>query len=175
MPNPSPSTAIAWSDPDRHAAFDQWLHGLGLDAGTLRPASSDASFRRYFRIDTPQGGSAIVMDAPPPQEDITRFVRIAGLLRDADLHTPEVLALDAARGFALLGDLGSTLYIDALREATPGQADALMREALRALVRLQTSVEASTLPPYDEALLRRELAIFPEWCVEREFGKRWSD
>jgi len=114
------------------------------------------------------------MDAPPPQEDVRPFVRMAGLIADAGLNPPAVLACDAAQGFVLLADLGHTLYLQALREASPERADALMRDALHALVRFQQRVDATGLPRYDEALLARELALFPDWCVQREFGFDWT-
>lgn len=169
---------VAWPDPARQAAFDAWFAPLcrqhGLDAATLAPASADASFRRYLRV---QGGgrSLIVMDAPPPQEDVRPFVRVAGMIRDAGLHGPEVLAADEAQGFLLLTDLGRTLYLAALKEAGAAQADTLMRAAIRALVQWQARAPAAALPDYDEALLRRELALFPDWCVQREHGIAWGD
>jgi N-acetylmuramate 1-kinase len=176
--NTSPTPApIVWPDAARRHAFDTWLHGIsathGLKRETLRAASADASFRRYFRID---GGerSFIVMDAPPPQEDVRPFVHIAALLHDAGLNAPQVVAQDEPQGFLLLGDLGQRLYLDALRDATPSQADALMRDAIAALVRWQAQGDASSLPPYDEALLQREMALFPDWCVQREHGIAWS-
>jgi aminoglycoside/choline kinase family phosphotransferase len=171
--------AVIWADPLRHAEFERWLAPLAeqhrLRCETLRPASADASFRRYLRIDAAGGASFIVMDAPPPQEDVRPFVHVAKLIERAGLHAPQVLAADADQGFLLLTDLGSKLYLEALRGATPQQADQLMRDALHALVQWQTRVDASSLPPYDDALLRRELALFPDWCVEREFGVRWDD
>jgi aminoglycoside/choline kinase family phosphotransferase len=120
-PPASPVTSIAWSEPDRAAAFFAWLARVGprhaVVASTLRPASSDASFRRYFRADRSDGGSVVVMDAPPPQEDVRPFVHVAGLIAAAGLHAPRVLEADAANGFLLLDDLGSELYLDALRAA----------------------------------------------------------
>ena len=174
----SPSTApIAWPDAARHQAFERWLESVapphGLRRDTLRAASADASFRRYFRIDGAQH-SFIVMDAPPSHEDVRPFVHIAELHRSAGLNAPEVLAQDVAQGFLLLGDLGQRLYLDALRAATPSQADALMRDAIAALVRWQSQADASSLPPYDDALLRRELELFPDWCVQREHGITWT-
>src|SRR5262249_52865436 len=134
---------------------------------------ADASFRRYLRIGAATR-SYIVMDAPPPQEDVRPFVQIGGRIVAAGLHAPEVLAADEANGFLLLSDLGHTLYLEALRNAEPTEADRLMRPAVGALVQWQTRVDAHGLPPYDDALLRRELALFPEWCVQREFGRQWS-
>jgi hypothetical protein len=174
------SSTITWTDPAREQAFQAWLaplaaqHGLRLE--TLRPASADASFRRYLRIDAAAGGaSRIVMDAPPPQEDVRPFVHVAHLIETAGLRGPALLAVDETHGFILMSDLGQQLYLDALRQADPQQADVLMRQAINALVTWQAKVDASTLPVYDGALLQRELALFPEWCVQREFGVTWTD
>jgi aminoglycoside/choline kinase family phosphotransferase len=103
---------------------------------------------------------------------------VAALLADCGLNAPRVLEADAERGFLLLTDLGHRLYLDALDEAEaaaqPAASNALMRDAIAALVRWQLGADASTLPPYDDALLRRELALFPEWCVARELGVAWD-
>ncbi len=176
------SASLSWPDAARREAFDAWLAPLavahGLRLASLRSASADASFRRYFRIDTLDGDSRIVMDAPPPQEDVRPFVHVAALIAAAGLRVPRILAEDTAHGFLLLTDLGSTLYLGALDAALAVDdlktCDALMRDALAALVRLQTQADASTLPAYDEGLLRRELALFPQWCVEREMGVAWT-
>ena len=173
------AVSVSWPDPERRSAFERWLaplaaaHGLRLQ--TLRPASADASFRRYLRIDAASGPSLIVMDAPPPQEDVRPFVQVAALIEAAGLHGPTVLASDVERGFLLLSDLGSTLYLDALRQADSRQADRLMRDAIAALVQWQLHVPAEALPPFSAALLERDLGLFPEWCVQREFGVTWSD
>jgi N-acetylmuramate 1-kinase len=169
---------IPWPDATRRADFEDWLARIapvhGLQPQTLAPASADASFRRYLRV-AGRNGTLIVMDAPPPHEDVRPFVRMARRIADAGLHAPRVLEADADRGFLLLTDLGRTLYLDRLREADAPEADRLMRQALQALVHFQGHVAADDLPPYDEALLARELALFPEWCVQREFGIAWSD
>ena len=174
-----PDHAVPWPDPQRHAAFLNWLAPLlqrhALVPESLRPASADASFRRYLRLDSADGSSRIIMDAPPPQEDVRPFLQVAALIEAAGLHAPRVLEADPNAGFLLLQDLGSRLYLDALREASPQEADRLMRGVIDALVQWQQRVDATTLPPYDEALLQRELALFPEWCVAREFGVAWND
>ena len=173
-PNP-----IAWPDNTRRAAFDRWLAAItprhALRAETLASASADASFRRYFRIHSAQGASFIIMDAPPPQEDVRPFVQIAGLIRGAGLNAPVVHEADAGEGFLLLGDLGQTPYLQALGQADAAGADRLMRDAISALVQFQLRVPYDRLPLYDEPLLARELALFPDWCVEREFGVVWSE
>ena len=149
-----------------------------MQLGSLRSASSDASFRRYFRIDADAGISYIVMDAPPPHEDVRPFVRIAALIAATGLTAPQVLEQDPEAGFLLLTDLGSKLYLQALQDAAQtGDSKAagqLMRDAVRALVQFQLKTDASDLPAYDEALLQRELALFPEWCVQREHGVTWT-
>ena len=182
LSTPSSPAAIAWTDAARCVSFERWLSAIGpahrLQIETLRSASSDASFRRYFRIDGEAGGSFIVMDAPPPLEDVRPFVAVASLLQGAGLNVPAVLAQDATHGFLLLTDLGSRLYLDALNDAVARDdtvaRDALMRDALGALIKWQTSGHAAQLPAYDDALLRRELELFPEWCVTRECGVVWT-
>ncbi|MEO8080520.1 MAG: phosphotransferase [Caldimonas sp.] len=158
--------------------MDGFAPAHAIRPGSLRPASSDASFRRYLRADLVAGGSVIVMDAPPPQEDVRPFVHVAGLIAAAGLHAPRVLEVDAANGFLLLTDLGDEPYLRALQDAiASGRGDrveALMRDAIAALVVWQHDVDATGLPPYDAALLERELALFPEWCVARHCGVAWS-
>jgi aminoglycoside/choline kinase family phosphotransferase len=152
---------------DRLEALDAWLgEQLAGARFTREPASADASFRSYFRIRS-GGRTWVAMDAPPEREDCRPFVRVAALMREAGLHVPEVLAQDLGRGFLLLSDLGETTYLQALNE---GNADALFRDAIAALVTWQRASREGGLPPYDEALLRRELDLFPEWYVGRHLG-----
>lgn len=161
----------------RAQSLSRWLHAIaprhGLQPETLRPASSDASFRRYFRV-TADRGSMIVMDAPPPMEDVRPYVRVAALLAAGGVHVPQVFDCDEQQGFVLLSDLGSTTYLQAIT-AQPDRADALMREALSALVALQRIDAAGTVPVYDRALLQRELDLFPEWFVHRHHGHALTD
>ncbi|MDP3824188.1 MAG: phosphotransferase [Burkholderiales bacterium] len=173
---------INWADPARHHAFDAWLQAVapahGLAVATLRSASADASFRRYFRIDAQSGASFIVMDAPPPLEDVRPFISVAALLQSAGLNAPRVVEQDVGHGFLLLTDLGAQLYLGVLQAAVISgdlqTADTLMRDATAALIQWQLRADASALPAYDDALLRRELALFPEWCVARELGATWT-
>ncbi|MGE0358281.1 MAG: aminoglycoside phosphotransferase family protein [Burkholderiales bacterium] len=152
---------------DRLEALDAWLRdALGGRAFTREPASADASFRRYFRVES-EGATWIAMDAPPPQEDCRPFVKVAALMRAAGLHVPEILAQDLARGFLLLSDLGRKTYL----QAFDGVIDeSLFRDATRALVDWQAASREGELPPYDEALLRRELQLFADWYVGRHLG-----
>ncbi|MFZ2652867.1 MAG: phosphotransferase [Burkholderiaceae bacterium] len=174
---------IAWADPKREQAFDRWMAAValrhGLLAASLRAASSDASFRRYFRVDANDGASHIVMDAPPPQEDVGAFVDVASRLARAGLNAPRVVEQDTSNGFLLLSDLGTRLYLTELLAAQAANDDttisALMRDAISALVQWQRHGDATGLPLYDAALLQRELALFPQWCVQREFDVQWSE
>jgi aminoglycoside/choline kinase family phosphotransferase len=152
----------------RLAALERWLAGpLAGPDFTLAPASADASFRRYFRVALAGGRSYIAMDAPPDNEDCRPFIRVAQLLREAGVHAPRIHAQDLEQGFLLLDDLGRVTYLEALNESN---ASALMRDAMAALVKWQLATRPGMLPPYDEALLRREMALFPEWYVGRHLG-----
>ena len=152
-----------------------WLSGLTTPAtlvDSLRPASADASFRRYFRVDTQSGQSLIVMDAPPPQEDVRPFVKVAELFSATGVSVPTILAQDTERGFLLLSDLGSTTY---LRQLNPDTAHKLYLDAIDALIQLQVQSRAGVLPVYDRELLHRELMLFPDWYVTRHLKATLSD
>ena len=152
---------------DRYALAQDWLtRQLPGRTFSLAPASADASFRRYFRV-TLADATLIVMDAPPEYEDCRPFVQVAGLMSAAGLNVPAILAQDLAQGFLLLSDLGSTTYLAALND---DNADALFRDATNALIRWQLASREGVLPLYDEALLRRELDLFPEWYLQRHLG-----
>ncbi len=171
------AASVTWADAARQAAYERWIEAVaprhGLDVASAARASEDASFRRYLRLQG-SNGSLIVMDAPPAHEDVRPFVHVARLIKAAGLHAPRVLEADEAQGFLLLEDLGDRLYLDAFRSEPPATTEALMRDALSALVRLQQGVPAAALPRYDKAQIERELALFPEWCVQCEFGITWT-
>ena len=178
-PLPSPfvaplATAIAWPDPQREAAFNRWLASVAaphqLQTTTLRAASADASFRRYLRIDSLAGHSCIIMDAPPDKEDCQPFVKVAGLMAEAGLNVPQVLAWDEAKGFMLLADLGAQTMMQVINRDDPWANQGLYLQAIDALIAWQTASTPGVLPPYDEALLRRELELFPDWYLARHRG-----
>jgi aminoglycoside/choline kinase family phosphotransferase len=149
----------------RRAALERWL--ATLFQGTrysLAPASEDASFRRYWRVSFDDGRSYVAMDAPPDKEDCRPFVRVARMLKEAGVHAPEVHAEDLGQGFLLLADLGTRTY---LQEINEDNAALLFSDAVDALILWQLATRAGELPPYDEALLRRELNLFPEWYVSK--------
>ena len=158
----------------RLAALQEWLpRQCPQRPFTLAPASADASFRRYFRATFADSGETrIIMDAPPEHENCRPFIHVAGLLKDAGLHAPEVLAADLDQGFLLLTDLGTSTFLQAMTapEATPQANRAMFRDATAALVQWQAATRPGELPPYDEALLRREMNLFPEWFIGKHLG-----
>jgi aminoglycoside/choline kinase family phosphotransferase len=166
----SPSFPLAWSDSRREAAFHAWLAEVapahGLAPASVRLASADASFRRYLRIDA-QGGSRIIMDAPPEHENCAPFVKIAGLMAGAGLNVPRVLAWDAPRGFMLLDDLGTQTMFEVVQPQQPAADQALYLRAVDALIAWQLASQPGVLPVYDEALLARELSLFPDWYLQK--------
>ncbi|WP_332764831.1 aminoglycoside phosphotransferase family protein [Pseudomonas koreensis] len=154
-----------WLDEQLANLFAQQGWGT-VPPATLTAASSDASFRRYFRWEG-EGRSFVVMDAPPPQENCKPFVDIAFLLAKSAINVPKIYAEDLERGFLLLNDLGNQTYLDVIDGEN---ADALFDDALQALLAFQQLPMVAPLPSYDVALLRRELELFPQWYVKHELG-----
>ncbi len=154
--------------PQRLQQIEDWLReDAAFALCTIRPASADASFRRYFRV-TVGGDSFIVMDAPPDQEDMRPFLKVAAAFLDIGLHVPQVLRGDAGRGFYLLSDLGDVHYLQALDDTT---VQRLYGDALGALLVIQAQgPQAGELPPYDEPLLRREMELFRDWLLGTHLG-----
>jgi aminoglycoside/choline kinase family phosphotransferase len=153
--------------PDRAAARLAWTRStLGDATLTLEPASSDASFRSYWRTQH-AGTSWIVMDSPPAQEDPRPWLAMNARLAAAGLHVPAVHAHDLEQGFLLIEDLGTRLYLPALNDDS---ADKLYGDAMDALLRMQSRMDYSDLPPFDHALLVSGLEVMPEWFLGRHLG-----
>lgn len=142
-----------------------WLNQSDIQYQSIQPASADASFRRYFRISN-EGKSYIVMDAPPEKENCLPFIAIATLFLEFGLNVPVILAQDTQQGFLLLSDLGDTVF---LSELNNDRVDRMYRSAMDALLLLQKH-KTTILPDYDEALLRNELALFPDWYLDKQLG-----
>jgi N-acetylmuramate 1-kinase len=155
-----------------------WLKGLEpswqLDLETLAPASADASFRRYFRIQSknPTYPTLIVMDAPPQHEPLDAFIKVDLLLFEAGLNIPQILEKNIEDGYLLLSDLGSKTYLEALND---GSADALYQDATHALIQMQLASKPNVLPHYDQVLLQRELDLFPEWYLKQHVQVELSE
>ena len=177
--SPAPASPVSWPDAARQAAFEQWLAPLvqshQLLPASLRPASADASFRRYLRIDSAAGASCIVMDAPPDKENCRPFVQVQALMAAAGLNVPHILAWDEPGGFMLLSDLGSTTLIELLTPENPQAALGWYLQATDVLLDWQKASKPGVLPAYDEALLRRELALFPDWYLGQHRGITLDD
>ena len=154
-----------WLDEQLPILFNAQDWGV-VPPATLTAASSDASFRRYFRWEG-GGRTFVVMDAPPPQENCKPFVDIADLLAKSGINVPKIYAEDLPRGFLLLNDLGQKTYLDVIDEQN---ADQLFADAIDSLLAFQQLPMDAPLPSYDVALLRRELELFPEWYVRRHLG-----
>ena len=161
------------SHPDRSAARCEFAQSAIGDARIrIERASEDASFRSYWRISQISEDSAklptrIVMDAPPAKEDLSPWLDIGTRLRRAGLHAPEILAVDRSQGFVLMEDLGTRTYLPELDHA---RADALYADAFDALLRMQNAVDVAGLPDYNRQRLVDEMALCPQWLLERHLG-----
>lgn len=157
--------------PKRLELLQQWLQQHAPGSVELIPLTNDASFRRYFRV-LINGVSHVVMDAPPEKEDCHPFVEIAQRLHASGLNAPEVLASDFAQGFLLLTDFGSQLYLPLLNQQ---DADKLYRDAMIALVTMQTRTPTQQLPPYNAKLLHTEMRLFTDWLLAKHLNLELSD
>lgn len=171
----SSTSADAALDPDRRLELlNEWLASTGLvEVGTGRPASIDASFRRYFRYDVVPamqdklGATLVAMDAPPERENVPAFIHVQGLLFDAGVTVPAIAARNVEQGFLLLGDLGNTTYLSRL---SSDNAAFMYSDAVDALLKFQMASQPGVLPEFDRAFIQRELNIFPEWYLNRHLG-----
>ena len=154
---------------ERFIQLRNWLtNKLDIKDAAIVPASGDASFRRYFRVNF-RDMSYIAMDAPPEKEDCQPFVTVAKAFSELGLHVPEILAEDHEQGFLLLSDLGNRQYLDHLDE---GSVESLYQDAMGALLTLQKEgrQESLSLPVYDHPLLWREMDLFRDWFLGEHLG-----
>lgn len=149
----------------RDTRLDQartWLQELGVDLQSeIRDVAGDASFRRYFRL-VADGKSRILMDSPPPEENVQPFIDIAMRLRAADLHAPEIVHADSQHGYLLLEDLGDDLYRGILNEQN---VNTLFPALFDVLKHLAKSTETHQLPEFTAKMLRSEMGLFPGWYL----------
>ncbi len=177
-PNMSPNSP-ATSPDARLTQLTAWLASLNLvEVDSRRAASSDASFRRYFRFDTAPalrdklGATLIAMDAPPERENVPAFIHVQGLLRDSGVNVPAIVAQDVANGFLLLSDLGTTTYLQRL---DIDNAPLMYSDAVDTLIKFQLHSQPGVLPDYDRAFIERELNLFPEWFIGKHLGITMTD
>lgn len=149
----------------RFQQMQQWLQSFITDTSySLTSASSDASFRRYFRL-MQSDGSHIIMDSPPELEDNEAFVRVASLLEQYGLNVPHIYKQDLQLGYLILTDLGNAPYLSLLTAET---ADELYKKAIDSLIMLQKPpIDNQPLPQYDAALLQREMQLFEDWFLQK--------
>ena len=164
---------------DRLSQLTAWLATLDLvEVASRRPASADASFRRYFRLDVVPalraklGATLIAMDAPPDRENVPAYLKVQALLLDAGVNVPAIVAQDVARGFLLISDLGITTYLQRL---TIDNAPFMYSDAVDALIKFQLHSQPGVLPDYDRAFIKRELDLFPEWFIGKHLGITMTD
>ena len=150
--------------------FDQlnsWLKDvLGHGNFDIKPASEDASFRRYYRISY-NDTTRIVMDAPPEHEDCSRYIDISSRLRGAGVNAPQVFEYDEQMGFVILSDFGEDLYLDVLDDTN---ADYMYEDALSALLNIQQKTDQTGIPLFNEALLLQEMELFRDWLLGKHLG-----
>ncbi len=162
---------------DRLALVQQWLSSLApvyrLKPETLRPASSDAGFRRYFRVAS-ENGTFIVMDAPPQKEDIRPFIKVDAIFTRAGLNVPKIWEADKERGLMLLSDLGTKTFLDVFRQDL-SVAPSFFDAATTALVAFQSIGQPGMVPEYSEEKIQQELDLFPQWYVQRHRGTEFDE
>ncbi|MBN8542929.1 MAG: phosphotransferase [Alphaproteobacteria bacterium] len=153
--------------PDRSEEIDRFLIEHGYEGATRAMLAGDASFRRYERV-THAGHVMVLMDAPPPWENVSPFMHVTKLLQASGASVPEILAADENEGFLLLEDLGDGIFTKLLK-TNPSQEHELYRGAIDALLTIQRTPHPA-LPPYDVAVYLRELGLFAEWFLPQIHG-----
>lgn len=160
--------------PERGEAMDQFLARIGMHTATRRMLAGDASFRRYERV-AHEGTITVLMDAPPPWEDVRPFAAVTRQLAEFGLSVPNIIASDEEEGFLLLEDFGDLSFTRLLRDA-PQREGELYRAATDALIGIQLASDltrdrlAQQLPPYDMAVYLREAALFTDWFLPQVIG-----
>ena len=145
------------------ASAPQFLAANGWEGAEIRPLAGDASFRRYFRVHKGEE-TAVLMDAPPEHEDIGPFLTVAGHLLDRGFLPPRPLAINRETGLLLLEDFGDNRVGPVLMRE-PAREREIYESAVDTLAELATDPAPDDIPPYDDAAMAREVALFPDWYV----------
>lgn len=161
---------------ERAANRQAFLVLAGWGGAKQFPLPGDASFRRYIRLERRTGERCLLMDAPPPQEDVRPFVKVARHLLACGVSAPRVLATDEPRGFLLLEDFGEDTFTRILAR-NPEQELSLYELAVDCLASLHGNPRSSelALPIYDEAVLLREAALLCDWYLPAMTGQAPSN
>ena len=158
----------------RDQLIKTWIAENLPNVEKFEPASSDASFRRFFRLFFADGTTQILMDIPPEKESAAAFLKVAKILNDGKIAAPEILKTDEENGIVVVSDLGRIIYLEALK-AAPDSADHLMRAACDTLIQFQKISRAGVLPPYSHTLLMNEMQLFIDWFLKRHLNVALSD
>ena len=158
----------------RDQLIKTWIAENLPNVEKFEPASSDASFRRFFRLFFADGTTQILMDIPPEKESAAAFLKVARILNDGKIAAPEILKTDEENGIVVVSDLGRIIYLEALK-AAPESADHLMRAACEVLIQFQKISRAGVLPPYSHTLLMTEMQLFIDWFLKRHLNVALSD
>ena len=130
---------------------------------SISTASSDASFRRYFRVKTIKD-SFIVMDAPPQNESIEAFLKISQILNTINVNVPEIYEESDVLGFILMQDFGSDTYLDVLSDDNQQR---LYGDSIDSLIQMQKLVKKGLCHSYTQKILLNEMTLFIEWYLKR--------
>ena len=140
----------------------------------IRIASSDASFRRYFRV-TYEKQSYIVMDAPPDKENCSTFIQVAKIFSEMEINVPKLIKTSSDEGFILMTDFGSEQYLDILN-LNVSENNTQYKDAINSLLNMQKKGKAyqEMFLPYSESLIREEMSLFIDWFLDRHHGYQLS-
>ncbi len=168
------ATQLATPPPGRQTrwrAMQGFLEAHGWPGVKPEPLAGDASFRTYYRLRR-GADSVVVMDAPPPQEDVGPYVAVAAILRRLGLSAPEVIAEDRRAGFLLIEDFGDDTYTRLLQRGADEEAlYALAIDTLAALQRRAGASDLAPLPPYDRDRLLAEAVLLVDWYMPAVSGQ----
>lgn len=158
----------------RDALLHSWMQQNCPHLKHCEPASSDASFRRFFRLFLSNGTTQILMDIPPEKESTAAFLKVARILNAGNIAAPKILKTDEKNGILIVSDLGRIVYLEALK-AAPESADHLMQAACSVLIDFQKISRAGVLPPYSHTLLMNEMQLFIDWFLKRHLNFALSE
>lgn len=147
-----------------------FLEGTSYQDFTIKVASSDASFRRYFRL-TDDNKTLILMDSSLEKTSLEPFIKVTNLLHSVNAHAPKIIYQDLEQGFLILEDLGTTNLLDMLNSDNMKE---LYKKCIDVIITMQ-NIDPKDLPLYDDAFLKLEMNLMPEWFLEKYLEKELTD